>query len=159
MMSRLDTLQHEAAHAVFALAQGHRVAKARVGAVGDGLLGSVEVEAAEDLYGHLITTLAGPMATGQPPPPWPPDPAAADGTDEREAAMCVYLGGISREQYISAAAITAHMLEDHLVKGAIAAVARKLGEVGSLPHLGVEHAVGETFLQWCREGLLESAGT
>jgi hypothetical protein len=148
MMSRQDTLQHEAAHAVFALAQGHRVAKARVGAVGDGLLGSVEVEAAEDLYGHLITTLAGPMATGQLPPPWPPDPAAADGTDEREAAMCVHVGGITREQYITAAAICAHLLDDPSVKEAIALVADKLGTLETLTHLMVRDALTPELREW-----------
>jgi hypothetical protein len=132
--------------------QGHRVVKARVGAVGDGLLGHVEIEAAEDLYGHLVTTMAGPMATGQPPPPWPPDPAAPAGSDEREAALCVHVGGFGREQYITAAAICAHLLDDPNVKGAIARVAQKLSDLGQLPHLGVEAAVGPEFLRWVEAG-------
>jgi hypothetical protein len=151
-MSRLDTVQHEAAHCVFALAHGHRVAMARVGDRGDGFLGSVEIEEVADIYGHLITTLAGPMATGQSPPQWAPDPAAAASTDEREAAMCVHVGGFTRTQYLAAGAIAAHLLDDPNVKGAIASVGDRLARLGSLTNIGVKDAVGEPFLRWIESG-------
>src|SRR5215213_2347841 len=98
MSERQDTLWHKAAHCVVALVQGHRVAVARVGDPREGFLGSVKIEEVADIYGHLITTLAGPLAAGQPPPQWPPNPAAAAGTDEREAAMCVHVGGLRKAQ-------------------------------------------------------------
>jgi hypothetical protein len=125
----------------------------RVGVTGDGdWLGSVKLDEGGEPFARLIAILLGPMAAGQDPPPWPPDPGADRGTDEREAAQAVHRGAITRAQYLAAKAIAQHLLLDHHVKGAIAAVAHKLGELGALTSVGVKDAVGPDFLNWIEAG-------
>lgn len=68
--------------------------------------------------------------------------------------MLVHLG-ITRAQWHDACGIAAHYVTDHRVKAAVARVAEKLGQLGSLTNVMVKDAVGEEFMRWVNDGLLE----
>ena len=85
-----DLIAHESAHAIGLLIQGHGVAEVRVDHDRLGELGRITADFShsEADYGCLIAALMGPIAGGDPPPPWPPDRDSLD-TDERNAAVLV----------------------------------------------------------------------
>ena len=153
MSDRQATLAHEAAHVVGGLLAGHRIETVRIGATKErptdagsttfdfGASGDV------DFFGHLIAVLMGPMATGEPPPTWPPLPDP-DSSDSMAIARLVNHLKLGKSDYASAVALAAHHLDDPFVKAAIANVADALGERGVLDDREVRDALGPSLLAW-----------
>jgi HK97 family phage prohead protease len=147
-----STLAHEAAHVVGGLLAGHRIekvtlgpTKARPNEAGTtcfDLAGSPDV----DLFGHLVAVVMGPMAAGEPPPPWPPHPDPYN-TDAFTAATVIHHLHLSKADYLAAVGRASHHLDDPQVKAPIALVADALGEAGELDDRAVREAVGPELLR------------
>jgi hypothetical protein len=154
---RQSTLAHEAAHVVGGLLAGHVVKEVRLGATRErpDEAGSTSFDFPAspdvDLFGHLVAVLMGPLASGEPVPPWPlaPDPYS---TDHLGIARLVNHLGLGKSDYEAALALAAHHLDDPLVKSAIATVADALGERGVLTDRQVRDALGPHLLAWFHRG-------
>jgi hypothetical protein len=154
-MTRTRTRAHEAGHCLGALLAGARIDVVRVGVDGDSL-GSVKLESGGDPFDRLIAIMLGPLASGQPVPAWPPNPAADRGSDEREAAQAVHEGAITRAQYASAAAIAAHYACDARGKEVIARIAHALGTMDRMTDRMVRDALTPELREWIELGNGES---
>lgn len=130
LADRLDkTIRHECGHVVGLLLNGHGVAEVRVDHDYLGQLGRVTVDfthSSPDL-GYLVACLMGPMAAGDAPPEWPPDPKAVG--DEHNMAVLVEYLGVDQDGYQTAIDYARGWLDWHEVKGAIALLAQALTRV------------------------------
>jgi hypothetical protein len=124
------TIVHEAGHAVGLLVNGHGVALVRVDHDVYGELGLCTADFTNSSadYGIVIADMMGPMAAGDPPPSWPPDPDAIE-KDERNLAILVEYLELDETAYKFAIAIAAHLLDDPEVKAAHALLCQALHRV------------------------------
>jgi hypothetical protein len=130
MMDHADLISHEAGHAVGLLVNGHGVAEVRVDHERVGELGRVTADfsnSSADL-GIVIAAAMGPLAEGDPPPSWPPDPDSIE-RDERNLAILVEYLELDESDYKAAIAIAAHLLDDPDVKAAHALLCQALHRV------------------------------
>jgi hypothetical protein len=130
MKDHTDLIAHESAHAIGLLIQGHGVAEVRVDHERLGELGRVTADYShsEADHGSLIADLMGPIAGGDPPPPWPPDRDSLN-TDEHVAAVLVEHLGLCEHEYEAAIVIAGAWLDSHRVKGACALLGQALFRV------------------------------
>jgi hypothetical protein len=127
MMDHADLISHEAGHAIGLLVNGHGVALVRVDHDVYGELGRCTADfsnSSADL-GIVIADMMGPMAAGEPPPSWPPDPDSLL-RDERNLAILVDYLELDETDYRAAIALAAHLLDDPDVKAAHALLCQAL---------------------------------
>jgi hypothetical protein len=125
-----DLVAHECGHALGLLLNGHGVKEVRVDHEVYGELGRVTADFTNSSadYGIVIATLMGPMAEGDTPPSWPPDPDSTN-RDEHNLGVLVEHLGLDEAAYKFAIAIAATWLDWHEVKGAMALLGQALHRV------------------------------
>ena len=138
-----ELIAHEAGHAIGLLLNGHGVAEVRVDHQRLGELGRVEADFTHSGadYGCVVALLMGPMAAGDPPPAWPPDPGSTT-QDERNLATLVEHLDLSEGDYRAAIAFAATWLDWHEVKGACALLGQALGRVPVISGRQLEELLG-----------------
>ena len=136
-------IAHECGHAIGLLLCGHGVAEVRVDHELVGELGRVEADFTDSGadYGCVIALVMGPMAAGDPPLAWPPDPDSAI-RDERNLATLVEHLNLSEGDYRAAIAFAATWLDWHEVKGACALLGQALGRVPVISGRQLEELLG-----------------
>ena len=83
----------------------------------------------------------GPLAGGDPPPPWPPDRDSLS-TDEQVAAVLVEHLGLCEHDYEAAIIIARTWLDSHNVKGACALLSQALLRVPVISGDQLEELLG-----------------
>ncbi len=143
MKDHASLIAHECGHAIGLLIQGHGVAEVRVDHERLGELGrtTADFSHSEGDYGYLIACLMGPIAGGDPPPPWPPDRDSLD-TDEHNAAVLVEHLGLCEHDYEAAIIIARTWLDSHNVKAASAVLGQALFKVPVISGAQLEELLG-----------------